>query len=506
MALELRFKLDRNGDTAPLRVSIQSDAPFGALGAAGLGRASEIPEGKLDENGFLRALDGTPYLLPMARLGIDPEPPPHRLMVRRDDKIIANVRFSPKADTAMLDINEQLRQWGPAAIMPGTLDSLREMMNQLQDLLGSGGTGGGTGGGVSREDVQDILAQTLKEGNDGIVLTYDDAEGRLYLFNTRTAYPEWLSIQGRPATYPPSAHNHNISDVLNLDRTLIYKADLENGKLALAQAPAQTLGIHFEADSDAAMLALPAYHGHTCARSDEGGAVYFLFGKQGTASAWIQIRSASGTQVTSVNGRSGAVTLTAADVDAATAQHERRMDNPHGVTKSQIGLSNLTNDAQIPLSQKGVPNGVATLGPGGTIPPEQLPASMGGGGMAQLVTLETPTADLMAGAERSYALTMPANDIYLRVVRALGLSQTQGDALLVKLFESGDPAAPDTWADRAYEAQFGWHGRGYYTADELGAAFYLDRAEGKALRVWLKNTGTDTIQAAGLIIQGITRG
>lgn len=45
--------------------------------------------------------------------------------------------------------------------------------------------------------------------------------------------------------------------------------------------------------------------------------------------------------------------------------------NPHGVTKAQVGLGNVDNIQQIPLSQRAQPNGVATLDAAGNV--EQLP-------------------------------------------------------------------------------------------------------------------------------------
>ena len=44
------------------------------------------------------------------------------------------------------------------------------------------------------------------------------------------------------------------------------------------------------------------------------------------------------------------------------------------LSKSDVGLGNVTNDAQIPLSQKGAVNGVATLGTDGKVPTSQLPS------------------------------------------------------------------------------------------------------------------------------------
>lgn len=60
--------------------------------------------------------------------------------------------------------------------------------------------------------------------------------------------------------------------------------------------------------------------------------------------------------------------------NSSVQQHELRTDNPHQVTKTQVGLSKVTNEAQIPLSQKGVASGVATLDTDGRLTAAQLPA------------------------------------------------------------------------------------------------------------------------------------
>ena len=52
--------------------------------------------------------------------------------------------------------------------------------------------------------------------------------------------------------------------------------------------------------------------------------------------------------------------------------HTGNKQNPHGVTKSQVGLGNVTNEAQIPLSQKGANNGVAALDGDGHIKDSHL--------------------------------------------------------------------------------------------------------------------------------------
>lgn len=49
------------------------------------------------------------------------------------------------------------------------------------------------------------------------------------------------------------------------------------------------------------------------------------------------------------------------DVRNNLTTHTQNKQNPHGVTKDQVGLGNVTNEAQIPLSLKGANNGVAAL-------------------------------------------------------------------------------------------------------------------------------------------------
>lgn len=54
--------------------------------------------------------------------------------------------------------------------------------------------------------------------------------------------------------------------------------------------------------------------------------------------------------------------------------HKQNTSNPHEVTKAQVGLGNVTNDAQVKRSEMGVANGVATLDADGKVPASQLPS------------------------------------------------------------------------------------------------------------------------------------
>lgn len=69
----------------------------------------------------------------------------------------------------------------------------------------------------------------------------------------------------------------------------------------------------------------------------------------------------SGAQVNTITGIKG------------DSESDYRIGNVN-ITKADIGLNNVTNEAQIPLSQKGAVNGVATLGTDGRVPSSQLPS------------------------------------------------------------------------------------------------------------------------------------
>ena len=54
--------------------------------------------------------------------------------------------------------------------------------------------------------------------------------------------------------------------------------------------------------------------------------------------------------------------------------HINNTENPHNVTKEQLKLENVTNDAQVKRIEMGVAGGVATLGGDGKVPSAQLPS------------------------------------------------------------------------------------------------------------------------------------
>ena len=100
--------------------------------------------------------------------------------------------------------------------------------------------------------------------------------------------------------------------------------------------------------------------------------------------ACFQPKDADLTSIAALTGTSGLLKKTAANtwaldtntyaLSSSLTSHTGNTSNPHSVTKSQVGLGNVTNDAQVKRSEMGVASGVATLGTDGKVPSSQLPS------------------------------------------------------------------------------------------------------------------------------------
>lgn len=108
----------------------------------------------------------------------------------------------------------------------------------------------------------------------------------------------------------------------------------------------------------------------------------------------------------------------AGEVDGKVTTHVGNKENPHGVTKAQVGLGSVDNVQQIPLSQKGVVNGVATLDANGKVPVKQMPetktingASIFGSGNLQLSASLYKIVDALptTGIDTSKIYLVPAS-------------------------------------------------------------------------------------------------
>jgi len=97
-----------------------------------------------------------------------------------------------------------------------------------------------------------------------------------------------------------------------------------------------------------------------------------------TSTGKVSIGATTGTEKLNVFGNifvSGTVDGRDVALDGTNLDnHIADLANPHQVTKTQVGLSNVDNVQQIPLSEKGQPNGVATLDATGKVPVSQIPS------------------------------------------------------------------------------------------------------------------------------------
>lgn len=139
----------------------------------------------------------------------------------------------------------------------------------------------------------------------------------------------WSGITDKPTTFPPSSHQHTTADVTGLDPALASKADLDgSGKIVASQLPAlavtEFLG---EVASEAAMLALAGQPGDWCIRTDLGTTVVVVAEPTSSPASWKALTHPSDA-VSSVAGRTGAVTLSKADVGLSAVDNTSDANKP----------------------------------------------------------------------------------------------------------------------------------------------------------------------------------
>lgn len=161
------------------------------------------------------------------------------------------------------------------------------------------------------------------------------------------------SVAGRVGAVTLSKGDVGLSDVDNTSdlakpistatqAALGLKADLVGGKLPTSQIPAvaitEYLGV---AASEAEMLLLTGQPGDWCLRSDVSVAYVVIAADTTMATSW-QAVTLPGSAVTSIQGQTGIVNLSAADVGAATAAQGALADS---AVQPGDNVSALTNDA-----------------------------------------------------------------------------------------------------------------------------------------------------------------
>lgn len=113
------------------------------------------------------------------------------------------------------------------------------------------------------------------------------------------------------------------------------------------------------------------------------------------------------------------------ELNRGGAEHITNTDNPHNVTKEQIGLGNVTNDAQVKRNEMGVANGVATLNANAKIPNNLLDS---------IIVKYSTTSELPTNGE-SNKIYIVNNLLYIwdgtkyeEVSKSLDIGTTEGTA------------------------------------------------------------------------------
>lgn len=141
--------------------------------------------------------------------------------------------------------------------------------------------------------------------------------------------------------------------------------------------------------------------------------------------------------------------------------HKQNKSNPHEVTKAQVGLGNVTNDAQVKRSEMGVANGVATLDATGKIPISQIPSDF------------DDVIDVYATYTKSDTGSLSNITLYLDAAKTQLVTGEAGK--LYQNVEQGQPSYQFKWAG----TEFVQSGASSLIIGEVAGTAY-DGAKGKA--------------------------
>ncbi|MGW8538813.1 hypothetical protein ACWGK5_32330 [Rhodococcus qingshengii] len=133
------------------------------------------------------------------------------------------------------------------------------------------------------------------------------------------AVADVTGLQGALDGKAPTSHTHAEGDVTGLTAKLATKADLDGaGKVLAAQLPAVALTDFLGAvATQAAMLALTGQRGDWCTRTDRGTDWQLIAEPSSSLANWRE-KTYPASPVSSVNGRTGAVDTSSADITDAT--------------------------------------------------------------------------------------------------------------------------------------------------------------------------------------------
>jgi hypothetical protein len=168
---------------------------------------------------------------------------------------------------------------------------------------------------------------------------------------------KWGSIIGKPTGYPPAPHIHDIGDtygweyvVWQLER--ISQAILIGDEASHDEIRAQILAIRTAVENDIAQVA--ADHDEHVNNTDNPHQVTKAQVGLGNVDNFITASDAealAGVRLDRFMTPAGVALLSERLADVAVSEHVADKTNPHGVTKAQVGLGNVDNFATASESQ-----------------------------------------------------------------------------------------------------------------------------------------------------------
>lgn len=204
-------------------------------------------------------------------------------------------------------------------------------------------------------DIQKVLVPVYRTKNRAVALGLLAFEDKL---------PEqiisWSDIEDKPTTFTPSAHTQPWSSITDRATTLsgygiTDAAQLDsNGKVLVSQIPAVAITDTYTVATQAAQLALTVQKGDVAIRTDIRKSYINSTGNNASMSDWAELLTPTDV-VTSVAGKTGAVTLNMADITGLPTALDGKASATHDHGTFYVrNLSSGSNNLQMKWESGGV--------------------------------------------------------------------------------------------------------------------------------------------------------